>query len=303
MNRGGGGPVYRDLTAAQLEVLYNPSPGIPEFPQILERWRDDSLRVAAELPHRTLQYGGSEWETLEFFPAGGAAGAAGSAPLLLFIHGGYWQELTKDSFLYPAPAFRQAGVAYASLNYALAPAVTLDEIVRQARSATAWLWDRAPELGIDRERLFVSGHSAGGHLTAMLLLTDWPGFATGLPVRVLRGGCAISGVFDLEPLRFTSVNQALGLDAAAARRNSPLYLLEAAGPAASLLILAVGGQESSEFRRQQADFAAAWRAKGFPARVVDMPGHHHFSVVDQVAVPGDPLHETVMSMIRGEVEA
>lgn len=303
MNATGEGPVYRGLTAAQLEVLYNPSLAIPEFPQILEHWRDDSLRVAAELPHRTLQYGGGRWETLELFPAAEAGGAGGAVPLLLFIHGGYWQELTKESYFYPAPPFRQSGVAYAALDYALAPSVTLDEIVRQARSATAWLWQSAAELGIDRERIYVSGHSAGGHLTAMLLLTDWPAFAAGLPARVVRGGCAISGVFDLEPLRYTSINQALGLDAAAARRNSPLHLLEGAAPAASPLILAVGGQESSEFRRQQADFAAAWQAKGLPAQVVDMPGYHHFNVVDQMSVPGNPLHEAVMSMIRGEVEA
>ncbi len=311
--------VYRGYSAAQLEDLYNQSPSVPDFPRIVAGWDERSAAVAAAYGHRAdVAYGEGPFQDLTFFPPVSRARLATGDVLaagVLFIHGGYWQELYKESWLYLAPAFLETGVAYIALNYALAPAVTLDEIVQEMRRAVAWVWRHAVELHLDRDRLYVAGHSAGAHLAVMLLLTDWPAFAPDLPSTPLRGACAVSGVYDLEPLLHTSVNDALGLDGAAAQRNSPFHLLaeEAALEAGSEsgekvgrgggcsvpLILAGGGLESIEFRRQQNALAERWAASGRPLRVVDMPGFHHFNVVDEMAREGSPLYEALMAMVEG----
>ena len=215
--------------------------------------------------------------------------------MLVFFHGGYWQELYTDSWRFPAPAFVAAGVTYVAVNYALAPSVTLDEIVRQSRTALAWLVEHGADYGAEPARIHVSGHSAGAHLTAMLLATDWPAFRSGMPQQPIAGACAVSGVYDLEPIVLTSVNDALGLDAQSARRNSPLFLIPERAPE---LLLCVGGLESAEFHRQQEDFLARWRMAGLPARVVPMPGYHHFDVIQQLGDSKSPLFGAIMEQIE-----
>lgn len=276
-----------------LELQYNPSNEIHEYQAFLQAYLDDSAQVASSYPCELgVSYGPGRFETLDIFPA-----ARAHAPLFVFIHGGYWQELHTDSWRFLAPAFVEAGVTYVAVNYALAPSVTLDEIVRENRAAVAWLAAHADEYGGDPDRIHVSGHSAGGHLTAMLLATDWRTFATEISPRPIAGGCAVSGVYDLEPLLRTSVNDALGLDLDSARRNSPQYLIPESAPE---LLLAVGGMESAQFKRQQAEFYRAWKGAGLPARVVDMPGCHHFNVVQQIGVPGNPLFKAILEQIGAE---
>jgi arylformamidase len=217
----------------------------------------------------------------------------------VFIHGGYWRAMDKADFRYVAEGLVPAGAMVAVVNYALVPSVDIDEIVRQNRAALAWLWHHAADYGGDPNRIFVSGHSAGGHLTAMMMATDWPGFDRALPKDLVKGGCAISGVFDLEPVRLCYLNDDMGMDEATAARNSPIWLLDRMTPAP--LILCVGGIETDEFHRQQADFAAAWAAAwsaapppaGAPLTVVDAPGMHHFVVVDELAKAESPLNRAV----------
>ncbi len=220
---------------------------------------------------------------------------APEAPALLWIHGGYWMSRDKADFSFVARPFVQAGVTVALVNYALAPSVDLDEIVRQNRAAAAWLWHNAATLGVSRERLHVSGHSAGGHLTAILLTTDWPAFDKGLPSRVLRGGAALSGIYDLEPIRLSYLNDAVHLDAAQARRLSPLLHLPQAAPP---LLAAVGGIESEEFLRQNAAIAAAWRAKGWPTQEIVSPGKDHFTVLGQLVEPANPLTAAMLKLMQ-----
>jgi arylformamidase len=227
-------------------------------------------------------------ERLDLFPAERAA-----APCLLFIHGGYWQALDKSDFSFLAPAFQDAGVALAVVNYTLAPKAGMDEIVRQNRAAMAWLYRNARAYGVDPERIHVAGHSAGGHLTAMVLATNWAAF--GLDRNPVRGACAISGLYDLEPIRLCYLNDVLGLDAAAAERNSPLHHLPRQSPP---LILSVGTGETDEFRRQQESFAAAWRAAGLPLEIADQPGDNHFDVVGRLGQQS-ALHQAVMRQISG----
>jgi len=287
--------IYRQYDRAGLDAQYNLRARVPGFQDYYDGWRAWSDRVAAALPgHLDLAYGPTDAEKLDLFVPEGAPGDLG-APIHVFIHGGYWRAMDKADFRYVAEGLVPHGAAVAVVNYALVPAVTIDEIVRQNQAALAWLWHNAADYGGDPEKIFVSGHSAGGHLTAMMMAADWPAFDPALPKDLVKGGCAISGVFDLEPVRLCYLNDDMGMDADTAARNSPIRHLNRVTPAP--LILCVGGDETDEFLRQQAAFADAWAqnvtSAGAPVTVVDAPGHHHFTVVDELARADSPLNRAV----------
>ncbi|MCC7310283.1 MAG: alpha/beta hydrolase, partial [Sulfuritalea sp.] len=184
------------LTPQELDHQYNARAAIPDHPEIFERWRADSRLACDGLRWEAdCHFGSSPAETLDFYPA-----AVPNAPLLVFIHGGYWRSLDKQDFSFLAPGFVKAGVALAMPNYGLAPATPIAEMVRQMLRAMAWLYRHGAELGIDRRRIAVAGHSAGAHLAAMMLAADWPLMAGDLPRDLLRGATCISGLYDLQPL-------------------------------------------------------------------------------------------------------
>jgi len=284
--------VYREYDQEELNAQYNNRLRVPEFEDIVARWREASAEARPAPGARLdLRYGAGAREDLDFFPAPGAGGAT---PLLAFIHGGYWQSLSKDVFAFVAPNFTAAGIAVANIGYPLAPDVTMDELVDSVRRAVLWLSDNAAELGCDPDRLHVSGHSAGGHLTATMACIDFAEHG-GRP-NLMAGGCAISGLFDLEPIQLTYLNDNLRMDRDTALRNSPVRLVRPGGPP---LLLSVGGTESDEFHRQQEEFAAAWRGRGNEAIEVPEPGMNHFTVLDEFATDGRPLHEAVRTQILG----
>ena len=173
-------------------------------------------------------------------------------------------------------------------NDTLVPTVDLDELVRQVRASVAWVHANARSCGGDPARITVSGHSAGGHLVAMLLATDWAQF--GVPADVVKAGCAVSGLYDLEPIRLCYLNDVLGLTPESARRNSPVHL-KPTGRAP--LVLAVGAAEGPEYHRQTNDLAAAWRALGAPVDIVDAAGLDHFSVVAELERPDSALARVI----------
>lgn len=282
--------VYRGMTPAELTRQYSPRLAIPEHPRIIERWRRWSADYrAAARAELDIAYGPGADETLDLFLPD-----ADDAPIHAFLHGGYWQAMHKDDFSFVARALVEAGVAVAVVNYALCPAVTLDEIVRQVRSALAFVWREGGRFGCDPSNIQVSGHSAGGQLTAMMVATGWPAFAAELPADLVKSGVAISGIFELEPLRHTPINDALGLDAEAARRNSPAFMTP---PWPAPLALAVGGDESAEFHRQSRDFAARWGAAGCAVEHVAAPGCNHFTVVEQMADATSPLTRAMLRLL------
>lgn len=275
--------------AAFLSREYNNRALFPDHPRHFARWQESSARARGTMTcYLDRAYGAAPGETLDIFPA-----RKGDGSVLVFIHGGYWRSLDKKDFSYLAPAWVDAGVSLVVVNYGLAPAVSVERIVQQMLAASAWLYRHAEEYGMDEERLFVSGHSAGGHLAAMMLAALWPVYDRSLPKDLYKGALAVSGVYDLRPLvQVDWLQSDLRLDEAAALKLSPAFLPPATR---APLTLAVGGLESSEFKRQNALLAQRW--KSVLARDVPMPGRDHFTVVDGLADHANPLFAATRRMM------
>ena len=288
--------VFRDYDQAELDRQLNLRARWPEHPEYFARWAKDSAAARARLAKSgdcrlDLAYGAAPAETLDFFAAAGDR----PAPLLAFIHGGYWQALDKGDYSYMAPVFVDSGVAFASLNYSLAPDARIGTMIDQVRRALAWLYRNADDLGIDPTRIVVAGHSAGGHLAAMAAATDWAALAADLPADLLAGAVPISGVYDLEPIRLSYHNKVLGIAAGEAAPWSPLHNLPHRAPP---IVLAVGSEETDEFLRHQAEYVTALQAAGLAADEVEMTGLNHFSAVDALADANHALHDAVRQLLR-----
>ncbi|MCP3868998.1 MAG: alpha/beta hydrolase, partial [Gammaproteobacteria bacterium] len=255
---------------------YNNRQAVPEHPQIIERWNSSSsvFRASADC-QLDIPYGTGDRHTLDLFRSQGHG-------LLIFLHGGYWQALSKDyfSFLASGPASR--GMDVAICNYPLCPGVTLDGILESVQQAVVYLLEHAHELGRNWQTIRVAGHSAGGQLAAMLMATDWSRTAPQLNKNSIDSSVCISGIFDLEPLRFTTINARLGLDQRSARLNSPM---KASPTSQSPMLLVTGGEESQGFHDQMTSFAEKRRSQGVPVEMLVAPGLNHFTVVDQLADP------------------
>ena len=263
--------VYGSMDRQTLDAAYNNSEAVADSDRYLADWVRRSEALRARMPdHLDPVYGDAPRVRLDFFPVNRTA-----APTLLFFHGGYWQRNAKEGFSFVAEGPLAHGFHVAVAGYTLAPEATMDDIVREARSALRWLHQHLGTLGGDPARLYVSGWSAGGHLAAMLM--DEP---------LVAGGLAISGLFDLEPIRLSYLNEKLGLDAEQACRNSPLLNLPRR---ATKLIIAYGSGELPELKRQSGEFAAAWSARGLPGEVIEVAGCHHYAVLEQLAQPDGRL--------------
>lgn len=238
-----------------------------------------SERARAALTcERDIPYGTHPRETFDYFPATRA-----NAPFFVWIHGGYWRRLSKDQFSYVATPIVSAGGAVAVLNYPLAPGPSLDAIVDAVHRGFACARERAARGGADISRTFVGGHSVGAQLTGTVVARE-----------AVAGALVVSGLFDLEPIRRSYVNEWIAMDEASARRNSPLYLEPRAK---TPLVASVGGGEQASFAAQQARYVDAWRAWGGEARVVDAQTHNHFSIVLDLADARTPLCRANLEMM------
>ena len=275
-------------TEPSLDAEYATRAAVPDAERWMERRAELSRRAHERFAHRAdVPYGDHPDQRLDVFPAAGEAN-----PVLVYFHGGAWRMHDKGVVAFLAESLVPAGVTLVAPGFSLAPVATLDVMVRQAAEAVRWVHTHAGDVGVDPARLYVAGHSSGAHLAAMLL--GRPGFAGwGLPPDVISGACITSGLYDLEPVIRTSMNDWLHLDVTAARRNSPSRLVRPEGPP---IVAAVGGNETDAFRRQTADYVAVWRAAGNEATVVDMPGHHHYSLMIELHDPGSPLLAALLAM-------
>jgi arylformamidase len=263
---------------------------VPEHPEIFARWQRDGAAYRDEATKEGraeigLKYGPSPRQTIDVFSArGGKPG-----PLALFIHGGYWRSLEPSSFSQMARGMNAHGITVAVSGYDLAPLVSIGEIVRQTQQACLFLWKRY------QRWIMASGHSAGGHLAACMIATDWKAVHASAPADLVPVGYAISGLYDLEPLLHLATNADFKLDAAEARRISPLYWPVAKGRA---LDAVVGGDESPEFLRQSKIIVDGWRAAGAETRYQAIPGMNHFTVCDAMTDPGSAMTRRLVELAK-----
>jgi len=273
--------LFRGMDRAGLDRAYNNSAAVPERDRIIAGWAARSAAVRRERPgHLGLSYGEAPRERLDLFLADRPA-----APTLAFIHGGYWQMFDKEPFAFLAEGLLPNGINLALIEYTLAPAARMDQIVAELRRSVGWLAGHLGDLGADPDQLYVSGHSAGGHLTAMTMT-----------LRAVRGGLAISGIFDLEPIRLNYLNEKLGLDEGEAERNSPLLHLP---PMAGELVVAYGTNELPELCRQSIEYAQAWTESGLAGHLLPVDGADHFTILEALADPRGVLSRALVGMIGG----
>ncbi len=270
--------VYRGMDRATLDAAYDNTAAVADSQDYRARWYETSAAVRAKPTSRLdLRYGERPRAMLDYFPV------AKGAPLFVFIHGGYWQRNEKERFAFTALGPNAHGINVAVPGYTLAPDARLTDIVAEMRQALTFLTERASDLGFDDRRLVIGGWSAGGHLTAAV--SDHPAVAGGLP---------ISGIFDLEPIALGVLNDKVKLDANEVARLSPLNNLPARSPP---LELYAGAAELPELKRQSQDYAAAARSRGLPVNLTMLPGHHHFSILDELASPDGALTKAIRDII------
>jgi arylformamidase len=264
--------LYRGMDRAALDAAYNNREAVPNAAAIIEGWIERSAAYRAQRADATLDvaYGDQPWQKLDFFPCKDPAQVA-TAPTLAFIHGGYWQANDKSKFSFVAEGPNMAGFNVAVLGYQIAPAADMDGIVNDVLSAIRWLGASLGTLGANPERLYVSGHSAGGHLTAIAMAEP-----------VVKGGVPISGIFDLEPISLCWLNDLLKLTADQVARHSPIrHLPKQAG----VMLVAVGSWELPELVRQSVDYWEACAEAGLRGGYLPLPGDNHFTVLEQLARP------------------
>ena len=271
------------------DLKYNPRLTVSNFQELMSQWTAQSEAVRANADCvLDVPYGEDPTEKLDVFRAD-----AESSALLMFIHGGYWRSLDKRDFSFIAPAFTRAGVTVVVPNYALCPSVTVEAIVKQMLQATAWSYRNGVNFGAPRKPIYVAGHSAGGHLTAMMLATLWNVYAADLPANVVKGGLSISGIYDLtEIARTPSINNDVRLTESGAIKVSPTHYPPAAG---TRLYTAVGANENEGFHIQNQLIGDKWHA--IHEGDVHCPGANHFTVLDRFIDPGSRLHKTTLEMM------
>ncbi len=273
-----------------LDRMYNNRALVPEHGVHMARWTEASRRARATFEcELDVAYGDSAGEKLDVFPAPQARG-----PVMVFLHGGYWRALDKSDHSFVAPMFQDVGACVVVPNYDLCPAVTIPQITLQMVRALAWTWKNAPTYGGDPRQITVVGHSAGGHLAAMMLACDWRRWDPELPVDVVRKGLSISGLFDLDPIRRTPfLANDLRLTPGDARKASPALL---PSPLGATLYAVAGAEESPEFLRQNQLIREAWGEVCVEVCEA-LPDLNHFSVLEALVEPEHRLHELALDLL------
>jgi arylformamidase len=275
-------PLYRDFTdPAQIDAQYNASLQVPDPAAELAHYVRQASRARATLRDvQDVRYGPTLAETLDIFPADRP-----DAPVFVFLHGGYWRALSSKEFSGVALGLQPQGITTVVVNYALCPAVTIDEITRQIRTALAWVLRHIRDHGGDPSRVAIGGHSAGGHLTAMALLTRWTE-DYGLPADPFQAAVLVSGLYDLAPLRHSYLQPQIQLDDGIVQRQSPAFHVR---PCATPIRITWGGAETPEFARQSQVFHDAWQAAGNTSELAAVPDAHHYNAIHGFETPDGDL--------------
>lgn len=282
--------IYRNFNQEELDNQYRASATVPNIQLFIDQYISLSSDAQMNLDCiLDLKYGPGDEETLDLFPVPKQK----SSPLFIFIHGGYWRMLSKNESSFMAPNLVRKNVAVAAINYTLAPYAKIDQIVSECRRSIKWLYDNATNYGIDREQIYVGGSSAGGHLTGMMVSRNWQN-SYGVPSDVIKGGLPISGLFDLEPIAKSFVNEWMGMSDIDAKRNSPDQNITDQG---CPLIVAVGENETSEFKRQSSDFTKLWNNNGRIANFLECKNNNHFDAPLELCKADSIMTKSLISMI------
>ncbi len=284
----------RKLTKAQVKDLnyqYLPLLTVNNAGEYLSNSAKRSARMRNKLSCQLdISYGNTDGQKLDIFP-----GSSKEAPVHVFIHGGYWRapHINKSLYSYIAGPLVTAGATVVLIDYDLCPQVRISDIVEQVKTAMTWIYKNIRKYNGDRKRIFVSGHSAGGHLTAMMMATDW-WQERRLPRDLIKGTLLLSGLFDIEPHRHTDLQQDIRLTAGEAKKMSPMYLRPLSkGPS----IIAVGEDEPDLFHWQSLQYAAQLRTHRIKANYISIPGDNHFSITDRLGKARDPLTKALISQM------
>ncbi len=281
--------IYKQYDQAALDRQYNNRLQVPDYLFYLQRW--ESLSRQTEKKYTSIKdiyYGELPGERLDIYPS-----SLPQSKTLIYIHGGYWQRLDKSDFQFIAEAFRPYNFTTVILTYPLAPAASLDQIISSCRKAIRWLHQNLSQYNGDSHQMYVAGHSAGGHLGAMLMTIDWNHFNP--DNEVIKGYCAISGLFNLTPIRLSDINGVLKMDKEMVLRNSPVQLKPLTQ---SPLLLAVGADESDEFKEQSRELYTGWKEKGISMQLLEIPGLNHYSILETIIEPTSSLHQFMRRLMK-----
>ncbi|MGI9421231.1 MAG: alpha/beta hydrolase [Geminicoccaceae bacterium] len=284
---------HQSLSAEELERQYNLRAGRPDYEvTVIPEWTTRSDQARKKLNSRLdIPYGDGEKQKLDLFFSGDPA-----APLLVYFHGGYWQRGDKSIYSFLAVPFVERGANVAIIGYDLCPSVTITRISEEAREALAYLWRNAGDLGINQERITVMGHSAGGHITEMMMGTDWPSFGADLPSALIQSGIPVSPLSLLEPVRLTSLNDNVRMDAEEAAAESPMLNHPPITNAPQLVV--VGGKETAEFHRQARMYQDAFTTAERKIDVYIVPEVDHFDELNVLADPDSEFFMRTMAMLN-----
>jgi arylformamidase len=281
--------IYRGYDQAGLDAQYNNQRTVPDYQSITVRHRRDTEEAKRRYRWQEAAYGPTAAERLDLYLP-----ECAPAPVLVFVHGGAWRLLSKEDSGFAAPAWLEAGFVFVALDFALSPAVSLDEIVRQVRAAVAWLWTSVHRFGGDPRRIHVAGHSSGAHLVSQCLVADWTR-DFGCPSDVIKSAIFVSGLGDLEPVRLSYRNSGLKLDEAAVKR---LSLVRQQPAVRCPLVCAYASGDTDEFRRQTREVAQHWQRHGLEASLIELAGRNHFDGAYALAEPDHPLFRASVEVAR-----
>lgn len=288
--------IFRDFkTQEDLDRAYDVEASVPDFMAYAHQFVDGSQETRRDFKHHSgIRFGPTIEEYCDIFPA-----SRPGAPVMIFIHGGYWRMLNAADFSFVARGFVEQEITVVVANYALCPKVTILEIVRQMRALVWWAYNNISDYNGDPDSLHVSGHSAGGHLAAMCALTNWPGDYA-IPSNVLKSITAISGLFDLEPIRHTYLQPEVRIRAEDVEQASPITLVR---PISTPVLITHGSDEPSEFSRHSKEFLAEMKSKGNSVSFFPQIGRNHFTAITDLADAEAPLTRAILKIMSIDPES